>query len=169
MSYLRGVQSWPLAEKCAARLDGELTQYFLAADTSDNHHARAFAVLGRFDGRLVLTGLSALWALGVADEPRTHHVSQVGSRVKLPQSSSYILEQRVFRPGDLWGSVTSPLRTATDLLRSPDAFSNETFKTLCAIYSLQKCNIESRLKTLGTTPGLTRAYDRLRENQLSSI
>lgn len=163
------VQSWPLAERCAARLDGELTQHFLVADSIDDHHARALQVVGRFDGRLVLTGVSALWAYGVTDEPRTHRVSQVGLRVKLPQSCSYILEQRAFRPGDLWGAVTSPLRTATDILRTPGAFNSEQFNLLCTLQGLTGHQIRAQLKTLGTTPGLSLAYRRLSESFASAL
>jgi len=166
MSYFSHAESWPLAERCAARLDGELTRAFLAVDSVDDHHARAFKVVGRFDGRLVLTGISALWAFGLADEPRTHRVSQVGLRVKLPQACSYILEQRSFRPGDLWGAVTSPLRTATDLLRSPAQLLHSEFHLLCEIYRLTDQQLRMQLRSLGTTPGLGRAYARLDELNL---
>jgi hypothetical protein len=161
MTYLAHAESWPLAERCAARLDGELTNAFLAVDSVDDHHARAYKVVGRFDGRLVLTGVSALWALGVADEPGTHRVSQVGLRVKLPHSCDYILEQRAFRTGDLWGAVTSPLRTATDLLRASAQVQDNVFRLLCEKYQLTDQHIRSRLHSMGTTPGLGLAYSRL--------
>jgi hypothetical protein len=166
MTYLAHAESWPLAERCAARLDGELTNAFLAIDSVDDHHARAHKVVGRFDGRLVLTGISALWALGLTGEPGTHRVSQVGLRVKLPHSCNYILEQRAFRPGDLWGAVTSPLRTATDVLRAPAQFQHNVFRLLCQAYQLTDQQIRSRLRSMGTTPGLSLAYSRLDELRL---
>jgi hypothetical protein len=166
MSYLSHVDSWPLAERCASRLDGELTSHFLVSDSIDDHHARAHKIVDRFDGRLALTAQSALWALGAADEPRTHRVSQIGPRVKLPQSCSYILEQRSFRPGDLWGAVTSPLRTATDVLRDSAVFSRSELELLCQIYNISEQDVRQRLRRLGTTPGLHLARARLNALEL---
>jgi len=161
MAHLEHMTHWSLAERSAARLDGELTLSHLLSDAVDDHHARAERVLGHYVGRLVLTGISALWALGVSDEPRTHHVSQSGRRIKLPQSSTFVLEQRAFHPGDTWGSVTSPRRTAIDLLRAPAGFDPRIVRRLMQMYGLSAEYLNSHLDTLGTTPGRRLATERL--------
>jgi hypothetical protein len=133
----------------------------LLSDAVDDHHARSARVLGNYVDRLVLTGISAVWALGVSEEPSTHHVSQSGVRIKLPQSSVFVLEQRAFRPGDTWGSVTSPRRTAIDLLRAPAGFDPRIVRRLMQMYGMNAEYLNSHLNTLGTTPGRRLATERL--------
>lgn len=153
--------TWSPAELSALRLDGDVDAHGALANTCDDHLARAQRVLGAYAHRLVLTTVSAIWAYGVGDEPCVHHVSQDLVRVKLTHSSPFVVEQRVFRPGDLWGNVTSPLRTATDVLRSANLYDAEALSTLFQICGLSKEQTLSRLNSLGTSPGLTLAYQRL--------
>jgi hypothetical protein len=161
MARLEYISHWSLAERTAARLDGELTMSHLLSDAVDDHHARSARALGSYVDRLVLTGISAVWALGVSEEPGTHHVSQSGVRIKLPQSSDFVVEQRAFRPGDTWGSVTSPRRTAIDLLRATAGFDPRIVRRLMQMYDLSAEYLKAHLNTLGTTPGRRLATDRL--------
>lgn len=153
--------AWSPAELSALRLDGVIDAHGAMSDACDDHHERARRVLGAYADRLVLTTVSAQWAYGVGDEPSVHHVSQDHVRVKLTHSTPFVVEQRVFRPGDLWGCTTTPLRTATDLLRSVNLYNAPALVTLLRLCQLNTNMIADRLASLGTSPGLALAYHRL--------
>lgn len=149
------------AELGALRLDGQVTRSLLPIDACDDYRARSRRVLGDYREKLILTSQSALWAHGIGDEPRIHSASQHGVRVKLTHATKFVLEQRAFRDGDVWGNVTSPLRTVTDILRTAENVDNEQLRALCQLTGITTVEIAEKLSTLGTTPGLTLANLRL--------
>lgn len=121
----------PAAELSAARLDGELfaiADCFGPIDLPEQAGSRAQSVAGRLSERVIVERLSAAWILGAADDPPGVHqfCSAVGARAK-PATLRRLAVREVVIDDDelvmLGGvRVTSPLRTACDLVRVSPQF-----------------------------------------------
>ena len=129
----------PLAELCAARLDGELVRLddaFLPIDAQHGPLERAWAA-GRFwPRRLIAERATAAWIWGAtATPPARHHLcasKDARARPAVPARSS--VREVVISADEyaLLGSVrvTTPLRTVADLARFTETFTETDAATV---------------------------------------
>ena len=124
----------PLAERMAARLDGELFAYgdgHSPVDELDGPSLRLLAVLGARPERFIAELATAAWVWGARDLPpaRLELCVDLRARARPGPSPSSTTREVVLAPGDtvdLGGRrVTIPLRTAVDLARVREAFTEE--------------------------------------------
>ncbi|TFB55612.1 hypothetical protein [Cryobacterium tagatosivorans] len=117
----------PLAELCAARLDGEvypLVDSWCPVDEVDGPVVRALAAGQLVPPRAIAERMTAAWVYGLVAEPGRHQFCvDHGARTHVPPSQRLQLrevhcaaeETRVIAGL----RVTTPLRTVVDLARSP--------------------------------------------------
>lgn len=122
----------PLAELCAARLDGELVgvdECFSPIDVHTGPFQRATALAGAWAPRLIAEQRTAAWVWGATpDSPARHQLcASIGARARahIPQRS--VVREVVIDDDEIvaLGSVrvTAPLRTVTDLARFSAEFA----------------------------------------------
>ncbi|MFF2390326.1 hypothetical protein [Agromyces sp. NPDC058104] len=123
-----GTDDLPLAELCAARIDGELfviDEGWAPVDEPDLPAFRAEAVALRVPRRLIIERLSAAWVHGAIDAPpRTAQFCvPLHERVAVVTGPGTCVREVVIDAGDVLalGSArcTTPARTAVDVLRDP--------------------------------------------------
>jgi hypothetical protein len=163
----------PLAELCAARLDGELFgvgDSFVLLDTPDSAELRADA-FGRVAPRTVVADrFTASWVHGARASPPVPWQACVDTARRVSALSVHTLDMRqcvlargdVERIGDV--RVTAPLRTAVDLLRTAPRFDNGIAQEVAGLLhigdvSLRRCR--DALKRHPQSPGTGRALTRL--------
>lgn len=119
------LRSFSVAEISALKLDGELTHSRMLIDEIDTWKERSHSLLSDVKFPAVLTAFSALWALGCTIEPPFHTANHVpfGERT-YSKTTNIRFETKIIHPEDcmmenIYG-VTTPLRTAMDLLRKND-------------------------------------------------
>src|SRR5690554_3807402 len=121
----------PMAELCAARLDGDLFaigECFSAVDLPEQPADRARAAAQQLSDRVIVERLSAAWVLGVTAAPPNEHqyCSAADARAKPSTLRRLTLREVVIDEDEivvLGGvRVTSPLRTACHLVRSATRF-----------------------------------------------
>ena len=126
LSRVLTVNDLPLAELCAARLDGQVFQLadsWCVIDEIDGSDTRAIAAGQLVPPRAIAERLTAAWIYGVAPEPRRHQFCVIiGARTTTLWSPRVHLREIVRSPDDVCTisgvRVTTPLRTAVDLARS---------------------------------------------------
>ena len=164
MTYLTSLEGFSTAELCALRLDGITTPAGEFLDTPDSSQTRALRTLRPWENRLVLTGFSAAWALGVGIEPARHTASYRHGRTYVGDDCTLIIEQRTFSNTDVTGLHTSPMRTILDVLRS-SANENVVLDTVCALLTLCRIDrqeVQNHMQRSARLPYRHRALDRLR-------
>jgi hypothetical protein len=163
----------PIAELCAARMDGELYSIdggFSPVDLPDSPEQRARALSELCSDRLIAEQGSAAWIWGASDSPPARHelCASLGARAKsaIPRRATVrevvIDEHSVAELGGI--RVTTPLRTILDLARFSDAFAAETQEQVARLMStfgieLGVCIAE--LDARRNLPGKRRAIARL--------
>jgi hypothetical protein len=122
----------PLAERMAARLDGELYAFgdgHSPIDEVDSPALRLHAVLGARSRRLIAELATAAWVWGAHDLPpaRLEFCVDLRARARPTASPAATVREVVLVEGDAVAigglRVTSPLRTAVDLARVRDEFA----------------------------------------------
>jgi hypothetical protein len=122
----------PLAERMAARLDGELFAIgdgHSAIDEVEGPALRLGAVLGARPARLIAELATAAWVWGARESipPRLEFCVDLRARARPAASPSAIVREVVLTPDDVLTlatfRVTTPLRTAVDLARVRDDFT----------------------------------------------
>lgn len=163
----------PLAELCAARLDGEVyavDDCFAALDEVNATAVRAAAVARTAPHRTIAELDTALWIYAVLQQPPARHrfCVDVAERARTPLSSRFIVRECVIRPGDVrriaGTPVTSPLRTAVDILRMTARFRGCDRWAVSELLRLGELGIdecETRLRAQPSAPGNRRALERL--------
>ncbi|MET3637141.1 MULTISPECIES: type IV toxin-antitoxin system AbiEi family antitoxin domain-containing protein [Curtobacterium] len=163
---------WPEAELRAAVLAGELVAvgWCWASPAEPQTPAlRAAAHAWRVpDGRLVASGRSAAWIWGATSRPPSPVEVSVPPTVRVRVDPDVRLREVRLPAADTvrLGSVrvTSPERTAVDLLRAPDTFdvtARDALRGLVAIGAVRADDITRRLDALGTIPMVRQAARRL--------
>jgi hypothetical protein len=116
----------PLAELCAARLDGELyrvDECFSPVDSPAGRTGRGAALAAIAPARVIAELASAAWVWGAIENPPVPHRFCVDtlSRVHPGAAARGIVREVVVDPGDVVSlggmAVTSVLRTCADLAR----------------------------------------------------
>jgi hypothetical protein len=143
----------PLAELCAARLDGEvfaIDSCFSPIDQFESPRLRAAAISSQWPYRLIAEQHSAAWVLGASDSLPTRHdlCADIRARarptsVRLANVREVVIEpHEIVRIGAL--DVTGPLRTVVDLARFSRDFG-EAERLMCSrlmrmgVFGFEEC------------------------------
>ncbi|MFP7760525.1 type IV toxin-antitoxin system AbiEi family antitoxin [Marisediminicola sp. LYQ134] len=162
------------AELSAARLDGEIVAVDECWQVIDEHGdplARARSLARVLPPRVIVERLSAAWVLGAIDDPPAVHEVCVDSaarysRLGLPRlriREVVITSTEMSSVGPV--RVTSPLRTAVDLVRFSPRFG-ETERSIVArlveIGGFSLGDVEANLDARRNLPGKLLARERMR-------
>jgi hypothetical protein len=129
----------------ALRMDGEITPDLEICDVPPTWQSRSQSVLQDFGPNVVLTGESAMWALGAAMRPNVFTASCTSSRRKRRVSSAFICwEERRFVRSEVFlergVGITTPLRTICDVLRFPH-FADRNIRELKTLISMNRIEV----------------------------
>jgi hypothetical protein len=129
-----GTHDLPLAELCAARIDGELIAIddaWAPIDEPDLPSLRAAVVAQRVPRAVVIERRSAAWVHGAVDAPPSiaQFCVPYDERIAMISDRRAQVREVTFADGDVVSFAgvrcTSPLRTAFDLLRDPTLVDDE--------------------------------------------
>jgi hypothetical protein len=163
----------PLAELCAARLDGELYAIdsgYSPIDLPEDAEQRARSIIELCPDRIIAEQRTAAWIWGATDSPPTRHelCASLGARSKsaVPRRATVrevvIDEVSIVELGGI--RVTTPLRTILDLVRFNDDFDDETQRQvgwLMTTFGVALDDCVSALDARRNLPGKRRALVRL--------
>lgn len=163
---------WPEAELRAAVLAGELVPVgwcWASPAEPQTPGLRAAAHAWRVpDVRLVASGRSAAWIWGATSRPPSPIEVSVPPTVRLRVDPDVRLREVRLPVDDTVRlgrtRVTTPERTAVDLLRAPgpfDATARDALRGLVAIEAVSTADVRRRLDALGTIPMVRQAARRL--------
>lgn len=150
------------------RMDGDISPDIELWDVPPTWQSRSRSVLEHCGPNVVLTGVSAMWALNASLRPAIFTASSVSSVRSRRVSSSYICwEERRFDTSELFLErgigISSPLRTMCDVLRFPH-FTNQNktdIETLINMTSTGVHDIYVALKQKRKVPYKEMALSRL--------
>jgi hypothetical protein len=168
---------WPEVELRAAVLAGELVPVgacWASPVEPQTPSLRAAAAAWTLrDARLIAGTRTAAWIWGATSRPPTPLEAAISPQARVHVDAGVLLREVVIDPADLVRldplRVTTPSRTAIDLLRTPNT-GERTFGTaeaeavqgLIAIGAVTVAEVEDRLCGLGTIPMVRQASRRLR-------
>lgn len=168
---------WPEVELRAAVLAGELVPVgacWASPVEPQTPSLRAAAAAWTLrDARLIAGTRTAAWIWGATSRPPTPLEAAISPQARVHVDAGVLLREVVIDPADLVRldplGVTTPSRTAIDLLRTPNT-GERTFGTaeaeavrgLIAIGAVTVAEVEDRLCGLGTIPMVRQASRRLR-------
>jgi hypothetical protein len=162
----------PLAELCAARLDGQLVAVdgaFCPVDTGISPVERAAAASRDWSSRLIAEQLSAAWIWGALLDPPARHQLCASSAERArspgaPQAREVVIDQdEIARLGG--ARVTTPLRTVADIARFSQAFGETEAGIIRRLMLLDGVTLDdcrSALDRRRNLPGKTLAWARIR-------
>jgi hypothetical protein len=165
----------PLAELCAARLDGELVavdESFVAIDTAVVASVRATAVARDWSPRLIAEQTTAAWIWGAASSPPARHqlCASLERRARPPTPARCVLREVVIDDDEILLAagvpVTAPLRTLVDIARfSPrfDAAERDIVFNLAALARATLADCRGALDRRRNLPSKRLAWARIRE------
>ena len=151
----------PLAELCAARLDGELTELdalFVPVDEPQTRSQRAGSVLLQWPGRLLAERHTAAWIWGAQSAPPVRHelCASLGARARPLQHWRVDVREVAIDADETVAvaglGVTTPVRTIIDLARAVTQFDESEAAVIRAL---------ARIGGV-TMPDCRRALDRRR-------
>lgn len=167
-----GTDDLPLAELCAARIDGELfmlDEAWAPVDQPDLPAVRAAATALRVPRRLIIERCSAAWVHGALDvPPRTAQFCvPTSERVAVVTGPGVDVREVVIDGGDVvevgGARCTTPSRTAFDLLRDPtldDSVADVVVARLLASRAGAHDEVRARLAAAHRLPHLAMARAR---------
>lgn len=165
----------PLAERMAARLDGELFALGGAhcpIDEVETPALRLAGALAGFPSRLIAELGTAAWVWGATPiaPSRLELCVDLGARARSQRAGPAEVREVVMRPDDLRDlggrRVTSPLRTAVDLARTRAKFGNvdaDIVRQLALIGAFTLDDCRAALDARRNLPDKRRAAERLSE------
>jgi hypothetical protein len=171
----------PLAELCAARLDGELVavdECYSPVDepVSCNHRAQALARFG--PQRLIAEQRTAAWIWGASLDPPAKHqwCASTNARARPPVPSRGSVREVVIDPDEIVSlgrvRVTTPLRTAVDLARFSPRFTEpeqSVVEALVALFALSGAECRAALERRRNLPNKNLAVARLDRCRLPAV
>jgi hypothetical protein len=164
----------PLAELCAARLDGELVpldECFCPVDAVLGASERAEALARTVPARLIAERESAAWVWGALEHPPTIHrlCVDAAARVHPPPRSRLAVREVLLDVHDTVTfrgfEVTTPLRTATDIVRFEARFGVREARTVSALLRMTGAAADDCARAIAARshlPHKRRALGRLR-------
>jgi hypothetical protein len=168
-----GTDDLPLAELCAARIDGELfavDDAWTPVDEPDLPALRAAVVAARAPRILIVERLSAAWVHGALDAPPrlAQFCVPASERVALVDAPASVIREVRIDDVDIMrlGGVpcTTVIRTAFDLLRDPaldDARAVGVVAALLGADLQDGARVRERLHAAARMPHRSRALARL--------
>ncbi len=174
MNLILTTDDLPLAELTAMRLDGDLVavdQWFAPFDEFPSARQRAGALSHGLHDRLIAERRSAAWVWGALDRPPASHefCTAQDARVTRRPAPNLVIREVVLSPSDTVAiagiAVTSPRRTAADLLRFTETWSHLDSETIARLLSVGSITVSDVLDELGRykLPHKRRAVERLRQ------
>lgn len=163
----------PLAELTAARLDGELfavDSAFCPIDEIEQPRHRLRALGVGLHERLIAEQLSAAWVWGALATPPQHHqfCAVIDSRVSRSVVAWRTVREVVLTAAEVSHldglGVTTPLRTAVDLLRFSDEFGAREHRIVRQLMRIGGFSIAQCMAAMDerrNLPGKRRAASRL--------
>jgi hypothetical protein len=170
---LLGASAFPLAELCAARLDGQLYRVgdlFATIDTADSSELRAEAFAAVSPSSVIADRGTSSWIHGARASPptslqvcvdHTRRGAAVGT-IGLDVRQCALARGDIIRLGR--ARVTSPLRTAVDLLRAERRFNPVValeVSALLRVAGASAADCRDRIRRHLHSPGTRRALVRL--------
>lgn len=164
----------PLAELCAARLDGELVgvdECFSPIDVRPGPFTRARALTGLWSHRLIAEQRTAAWVWGAtSDAPARHQLcASIGARARASTPQRSVVREVVIDADEVAElqsvRVTAPLRTVTDLVRFSARFDDaeiQIVRQLLAVAGLTLDDCRDALDRRRNLPAKRLAWARLR-------
>lgn len=174
-SRLLTTEDWPEAELRAAVLAGELVAvgacWASVAEPQDPMLRAASFAWSVGDDRVVAAGRSAAWIWGACSRPPLPHEACVRPGHRLRQNGADRVREIALDQDDLETLdgvlVTSPARTALDLLRTagPEGWASrvDAVAGLLVAGGVSVEALDERLSALGTVPMVRQAERRLAE------
>ena len=160
----------PAAELGALRLDGELVALDDAYTSIDQPHgveARALSLARYCDERLIVEQLSAAWVWGALARPPLRHqlCASLGARSRSVHPIRLVVREVVITDADQVAvsgvQVTTPLRTAVDLLRFSDTHDGPLVDRLLALGGVSRDDCAQHLHDRPNLPRKRLALERL--------
>lgn len=159
------------AEISAMRLSGEINQDHDFWDEVPNWRTRSWKILQQERHPVVLTGISAVWALGLCGEPNKHTASTVTvRRIRRAVHHNLDIEERTLVSTDVWldstCGITTPLRTTIDLLRSGnvnDRLVHDLCRNVMSAHEISQETILRKLNNMISVPNKRTALRRAQE------
>lgn len=159
------------AELSALRLEGDISQDYELWDEVQNWKVRSWNILHQERHPVVLTGESAVWAMGLCREPNKHTASTVTvRRIRRAFHLNVDIEERTLSSNDVWMErtygITSPLRTTIDLLRSGsmnDQLVHELCRSVMRVHDVSLETILTTLNNMSSVPNKRMALRRAHE------
>jgi len=163
----------PLAELCAARLDGELVgidEGFASIDAGDSALNRAAAAGRYWPHRLIAEQATAAWIWGARPDPPARHqlCASKNARARPPVPARSTVREVVIDTDEfaLVGTVrvTTPLRTVVDLARFAEPYDDRALETLGRLadrYGVTLAQCRSALDRRRNLPAKKLAWSRL--------
>lgn len=139
----------PIAELCAARLDGELFgigEGFASVDAAETPLLRALSVARLARGRLIAERATAAWILGASAKVPDRHqfCAPLSARSRPAYPARVTVREVVIDPADCteFGGVrvTTELRTILDLVRFSEPFDERAAAMVSALASIGGLN-----------------------------
>jgi hypothetical protein len=165
------VADLPIAELCAARMDGQVIvvdECFSPVDQPVGPSERAAALRAIAGSRAVAHGRSALWVHGLSDDPPAVHTVWVArqDRGTVRRTRRLLVRETRFLDGDLArigrNLVVSPVRMVFDLVRD-EVFGPAEAAALTlvvAAFGLDPDVCLARIEAVPNLPGRRRALAR---------
>lgn len=163
----------PLAELCAARLDGELFAIddgWAPVDEPDLPGFRAAVTALRVPRALIIERMSAAWVHGaiVAPPPVAQFCVPLSARIAVIGDQRAIVREVRIDDGEItrFGEIrcTTPVRTAFDLLRDPTVDESHVVHAVAALLAARPAlgdHVRDRLAAATRMPHKTAALARL--------
>lgn len=163
----------PLAELCAARLDGELVGVdacFIPIDVAAGPPVRAGALVGIWPTRLIAEQRTAAWVWGAATDPPARHqlCASVGARARASAPERCVVREVVIDSDEVVTvagvRVTAPLRTLIDLARFGEPYDERQLLVVRSLMTIAGVGLDqcrAALDRRRNLPGKKLAWARL--------
>lgn len=162
----------PLAELCAARLDGELLRVddsFTSIDQPHDRALRAMTISLAWPERMIAERWSAAWIWGALSDPPARHTlcASLGARARTSSPQRVSVREVVIDDDEtvvIAGQrVTDPLRTITDLARFDETAPLELLSALRIIGGVGLDQCRGALDRRRNLPNKIAAWRRIRD------
>ncbi|MCX7521713.1 hypothetical protein OSC27_05395 [Microbacterium sp. STN6] len=166
----------PLAELCAARMDGEvfaIDECFAAIDEVERSALRAGSLASLIPAHAIAESASALWVYGIDRLPPPRHTLcvPISRRARIAPSARWHVSERVIRESEIERigelRIVTPMFAALDLLHRTDRFDAadvRRIRSLMRLGSFGAAECRALVEARSSIPG-----SRLARNRLDSL
>jgi len=171
LSPVLTIADLPLAELCAARLDGELLRVDDSFTSIDQPHDRALkaqTIALAWPERMIAERWSAAWVWGALAQPPARHTlcSSLGARARSSLPQRVAVREVVIDDDEtvtMAGQrVTTPLRTITDLARFDESVPLDLLASLVELGGVTLDECRAALERRRNLPNKRVALTRIR-------